>query len=317
VAEAATQRLASPALRYVMVMRPAMLAFLVLGLLVPGGTAHAAGNTVWLREVTVNIAETKADGRQWDVGALREPDLKITVRVDGRVVSDCDVENDRFRGHCALDDDIEIGAGARIEVHVLDADLGSDDEIGIATIGGAELLGQRSVTMKASGRLVSAVLAVGAPALLRTWPARAVAVALGVALPLLLLWIYGRRFLTPVDPERKRTRFWRSPVLLAGTAAGILGGGAGLIVAKHRPDEPLVAAIPIALGAFACMAALIDTFHHERLGGVRGNVLMLGAVAIVLGPVMSGLLAIGGLLLALALGWMLLSALGDALTDCC
>lgn len=265
-------------------------------------TARLASADVVIERVGVEVAPTDARGKAWDrdpAGAA--PDPRIEVSIDGKRVHKCARANDALIVECAVPEREPSAAPLQLDLHVEDVDRLTDEVIGNARgVIPPDMRGR--VELLVDGKLVKAWADVR-----RTggfwvsskiaWPLGAVA---GVGLALLAYAIFRRRYLTPgsarhpaplaggaavVEPP---TRFWRSPVLLAGAACAI----AAIIVANyvHTPTtQPLYAAIPLALGAFAITGTLVDAFVHEHLGATRARVLGVGALALAAVPIFHAL----------------------------
>jgi hypothetical protein len=294
----------------------------------PVGAPRAALADVVVERVGVEVAPVDRGGKPWDREAGgAAPDPQIEISFDGKRVKKCPKADDSLTAECDAPQGTPAAGPLRLELHVEDVDRLLDEPIGDARATIPPDADGR-VELAAGGKLVRAwaeVRRVGAAWLpaRAAWPLGAVA---GAALALLAYAIFRRGYLTPgaaprdsaLEPAggaKPRARFWRSPVLLAGAA----GTAAALITAGYvyaPGTQPLVAAIPLALGAFAITGTIIDAFVHEHLGATRGRVLLAGGAAAAAVPIFQGLdgplgifqMVLGGVVIAMIL-WSVLDSI--------
>jgi len=305
----------------------ALAAVFAIGVVAVGAPRVARADIV-VERVGVEVAPVDSGGKPWDREAGgAAPDPGIEISIDGKRVKKCSKVTDSFTAEC---DAPWVGPAAepiRLELHVHDVDRVLNETIGDAraTIPPDA---QGRVELAAGGKLVRAwaevrrVRGAWLPAR-AAWPLGAIA---GAALALLAYAIFRRDFLTPgaaprdsalapADGAKSPTRFWRSPVLLAGAA----GAAAAIITAGYvyaPGTQPLVAAIPLALGAFAITGTIIDAFSHEHLGATRGRVLLAGGAAAAAVPIFQSLdgplgifqMVLGGVVIAMIL-WSVLDSI--------
>jgi len=284
--------------------RLAIAAGLAAAALAAPRAAHAATDNLPLT-VGVEVEPTNAFGHAWDRGkTTAAPDVEIEIRIDGKKVRTCPVVQDALRADCAVPDTGGLPGDLDIALVVLDKDVIADDTIGHAR-GTLPAGSVGRVPLHVDGQVARAWIEaapVPAPRFHRPFALGLGAVA-GVLVALGLLATFRRRFLTPghghraagplapaVTPAEPRVRFWRSPVLLGGSLAAIVG----ILIADAVSGPhvaPLFAAIPMALGAFAVTGAIIDAFAHEALGATRARVGLAGLAAIASVPTLR---AVGG-----------------------
>jgi hypothetical protein len=292
----------------------------VLAVLVALVMCRVAAADILIDRVGVEVTPLDSKGKAWDrasVGAA--PDPRITIRIDGKRIDACETHENSLTSECDLPEMLQSASAVRLELQVDDIDITSNESIGEAhaTIapdasGRVELeTGRQVVKAWAEVRQV-------APFWMSERSSRLLASAAGALLALLAFAIGRRRFLTPfvsAAPDKlapaveasPHVRMWRSPVLLAGMACSL----AGVIAANYLyapTTQPLLAAIPIALGAFAVTGTVIDAFVHEHLGAGRTRVLCLGAGAMVAVPVLHSIGGIVGLAQA-AIGLLFIAGL--------
>jgi hypothetical protein len=273
---------------------------IALCLLVMCSVAYA---DVVIKRVGVEVAPTDASGKPWDKDSSG-PDPQIRITIDGGKVQRCNVARDTFRADCEVAKREPSARPLEIELSVADVDVIHDEAIGKArgTIA-SDAAGR--VELAVDNQLVHAwadVEQVGAR-WVSTRVASLLAALIGVALALMPLAIWRGRYLTPPNakpasglapaPATTDPRFWRSPILLAGASSAL----AGAIVANYvygSTVQPLIAAIPMALGVFAIASATVDAFGHERMGGTRTRVMFAGIAASVAVPVFGKLGGLGG-----------------------
>jgi hypothetical protein len=127
----------------------------------PTGPGLTPG-TYRLKTLVAEAFPTTVRGKGWDDAPGAEPDLEMTVSVDGKRVVRCKAANDQLEGRCTFEDDdddaeIEIGTASRIELAVIDRDSIVDDPIGTATLDGSEAWGTGiEMQLVPKGRLKSA-----------------------------------------------------------------------------------------------------------------------------------------------------------------
>ncbi|MCE9574416.1 MAG: hypothetical protein K8W52_14810 [Deltaproteobacteria bacterium] len=123
----------------------------------PSGPGLAPGQ-YRLAEVQVTALPTKATGLPWDAGAsYREPDLSVTVTLDGVPVDDCRIAGDALGGSCELDKVVTIGPDAVLALRVIDRDLSADDPVGDAELGQPSRWGvDMALPMQPSGQVATA-----------------------------------------------------------------------------------------------------------------------------------------------------------------
>jgi hypothetical protein len=291
-------------------------------------TARLASADVVIEKVGVEIAPTDPRGKPWDRDpAGADPDPRIDISIRGHRIKRCDTVKDSLVAECTVPERAPSAEPIELELHVGDVDAVTAEAIGTAhgTIA-ADADGR--VELAAGGKLVKAWTQVRRRA--GFWVSSSIAwpigAGTGAALALLVYAIFRRRYLTPgVARElgkldravgaKTATRFWRSPVLLTGVACGITAVVLAAYV-RGAATEPLVAAIPLALGAFAITGTVIDAFVHEHLGATRARVLGVGVAASAAVPVLHSLdelawlfTVILGVVILAAIVWSVLDSL--------
>jgi hypothetical protein len=300
----------------------------VLAIVVVLAAARVASADVVIESVGVEVAPTDAKGKAWDrdpAGAA--PDPRIEISIDNKRVHKCAKAADALIVECSVPGRAPSAAPLQLDLHVEDVDRVTDEVIGNAR-GVIPPDANGRIELLVDGKLLKAwadVRRTGGFWLpsKAAWPLGAVA---GVGLALLVYAVFRRRYLTPGSSRRaapladgaavaeRPTRFWRSPVLLAGAACGITA----IIVANYvhaLSTQPLYAAIPLALGAFSVTGTILDAFVHEHLGATRARVLGVGVVAIAAVPIFHALgdiaagfrMIIGAVILAMIL-WSVLES---------
>jgi hypothetical protein len=289
--------------------------------------ARLASADVVIERVGIEAAPTDARDKAWDrdtAGAA--PDPRIEISIGGKRIHKCAKVNDALVAACEVPEREPSAETLQLDLHVEDVDRLTDEVIGNAR---GVILPDASgrIELAVEGKLVKAwaeVRRVGGfwMSAKLAWPLGAVA---GAGLALLAYAIFRRRFLTPGSARgggelapaaaEPPTRFWRSPVLLAGTACAITA----IIVANYvhgEATQPLYAAIPLMLGAFSVTGTIVDAFVHEHLGATRSRVLTVGAVATAAVPIfhaLGGIAAmfrvIGGALVLALVVWSLLDSI--------
>lgn len=133
-----------------------MRATIWVGVAAAVGCGGEDGARAWqVAEVGVVAQPRKAWGLPWDVGS--DPDLRITLAIDGQVVARCDGPDDSTIARCRMTARLDVDRPARIEVVVVDRDLRSDDRVGAARGAlAAPPTGRTRVDLTPAGSLASA-----------------------------------------------------------------------------------------------------------------------------------------------------------------
>ena len=104
-----------------------------LGLVV-AATLACGGDDAPVRWQVVEIGAMahprKAWGLPWDIGS--DPDLRLTLSLDGQVIARCSGPDDAPIARCAVAADIDVDRAVRIDVLVVDRDVERDDRVGAA-----------------------------------------------------------------------------------------------------------------------------------------------------------------------------------------
>jgi hypothetical protein len=277
-------------------------------LLVLLGLARVVSAGVVVERVGIEVMPTDPKGKAWDRDSRHAaPDPQIEVRFADKKVIRCKTVDDVLTAECVVPEH-DPAAVIELSLRVADADHGIDEEIGTARITIASGHEGR-VDLAVTGRLARAWADVRSTrdSLLTPVVACAAAAGLGCALVLLLYVVLRRRFLSPIVDDDV-SPFRRSPVLLAGAASA----AAGILVAfTVRDVQPLVGAIPVALGTFSVTGAVLDAIAHRRLRDAHVRLVLFGLTSAFIAPGLSGLtylwsiglVAIAAVVIVL-LGWL-------------
>lgn len=257
------------------------------------GVAEIAAAAVSVERVGIEVAPLDPGGKPWDRGSDHAaPDPQIDIALDGVLVKRCKKAIDAFTAECEVPDHAPLTGDTEITLRVDDADHGFDEKIGRAR-GVIRPDADGRLTLEVKGKLVTAWAEVRQTADPSVSPlvAWALGAALGCALALLAGVVLGRR----ASPGPETTPRRRGPLHLAGRVAAL----AALVIAVfvyRRAVDPLLAAVPLALGAFCVTAVLVDIVMRKQHDGKHLNSLVLGTAAIVAVFVLRQILAAPALL---------------------
>lgn len=224
----------------------------------------------------VTVFATNAKGRPWDDPPGIDPDLRVKVRVDGGKAHECEPPEETVNVRCELDVEIELAAGSKIELEVIDRDTVVDDPIGTAVIADPSRWGiGMAMPMVPQQRVWSAEITL---ARVPTWwelnQSRVLGLGIGAALALGVLALFRGALLRKDEPESEA--IWHVPVLVIAGLAAFAGIGVSIGVVTEGLPAPFGPAIQWGLAA----ASLTWTFSRViHLGSVRRRELELLVIA--------------------------------------
>jgi hypothetical protein len=124
----------------------------------PGGPGMRDGRYT-LAEVVVEARPTNGKGQRWDDKTGPNPDLALTIRIDGKRVAACE-STEALVARCRPGVEVTIVAGSTVEIEVVDDDPFDDDVVGTVTLRddtsrwGADV----ALPLQPAGRVASATI---------------------------------------------------------------------------------------------------------------------------------------------------------------